>query len=229
VNRQHQRLVDLFAEQRKEMEDSKLAVLDEERRKQFESLYGEPYKDPILSSALDDDGSFGLGPMLGLLRFASIRKEIEVVDEQYERIKRLTTSVLNQYFALNLGELSLEVDSDEHKKGVKRLKAMQDQELQQLEEILLPHQINRLKQLVFQSHVRRQGGGNPLRSPVVVGMLKLTEAEHAMLIAKLDEQVAAYRKETEDLQKDMLRATIEWLTPNQRANYFRLVGKPFDP
>lgn len=228
LGRQHQRLVDLFGAQRKAMGETKLALLSKEQRKQVEELYGAPYTNDRIH--LDDvEDRFGLGPMLAQLRYASFRKELEVIDDQYEQIKGLMKPLFDQYRALTQSELAFDEDSEKYKKGLKRLAEMQAKEGQQLEKILLPHQMTRLKQLIFQGQVRRESASDPLRSPTFARMLGMTKAEHAILIKKLDEQMAAYRKETDVLQTDMLRTAIESLPREQRVKYYRLIGKPFEP
>ena len=95
-----------------------------------------------------------------------------------------------------------------------------------LDEILLPHQQKRLKQLLFQVVSQRQGG-EPLRTPVVARAIGLSQREHKALIDQLNIEAKRAAKKRVDVWEDVFRTCIEALTEEQQATYYRLVGKRF--
>lgn len=106
---------------------------------------------------------------------------------------------------------------------------MQQEAVQQIEQqILLPHQMKRLRQLIFQVRLA-QYAPSPLRSPLVAETIGLTAAQQAKLFKTMEEQRAKTQMKKDALWKEVLATCVESLTPEQRARYHRLVGKPFEP
>ena len=88
-----------------------------------------------------------------------------------------------------------------------------------LDEILLPHQAERLKQLAVQFQMRGGGG--------------LTSSEDiAQATEYLGEQREKLRTKARDLEREMRKKLVEdllkELTPEQQAKYKEIVGEPFE-
>jgi hypothetical protein len=88
----------------------------------------------------------------------------------------------------------------------------------QLDETLLPHQADRLKQLAMQWQLRGPGG---LASEAIAEDLGIDEAQREKLRTKA-------RELEQQLRKKLMEDLLKELTPAQQAKYKELVGEPFE-
>lgn len=177
------------------------------------------------------------GPHLAILIHPAVRQELEVIDDQRDAIRKLAENVADQGKILEREardaaraknaktgkRITPRVRNDpEFRKSIAEL---HDGVPKALAAILLPHQMKRLRQLLFQATLRTE----PLRSPVVARAIGLTEKEHKQIIAKLDAQAKRSTERREASWTGTLRRCIEALPDEQEAAYYRLIGKPFPP
>ncbi|MBC8356770.1 MAG: hypothetical protein H8E66_32745 [Planctomycetes bacterium] len=199
------------------------AILTDLQQAKFDNIYGERYRAGSLPAPNEDKGLLGRIPWsanVNLLRFANVRKELEVIEEQHKQLQELLTTFADNYEAAQRDDL----------KGLelKNLVALLvEREQSQLPKILLPHQLKRLNQLVFQAAVYRYRR-DPLRSPIVAEALALTKRQQKELSQKLDEYDAESKLKRDERWKNALEACINALLPEQQARYYRLIGKPFE-
>lgn len=179
-------------------------------------------------------GFFGGGSALGLLADEKVQDELEIVDEQSEKIQ-----ALQQEMRSEMGEMFNDIrgnmrdmDDSERQEAFSNIREkmttmMKDYDNEVYKE-LLPHQTSRLKQLVVQSQGRRGGGLSGGQVPEnLIDDLGITE-----------EQLEAMKKKAEQVQADLvekinkLRAQAEneilsVLDPGQKEKYKELIGEPF--
>ena len=96
------------------------------------------------------------------------------------------------------------------------------------DEVLMPHQRDRLKQLSFRSSARNRGAGGALANEDLMKELELTDKQKEEL-----EEVR--EKEAEDLKKEYAKLVakaeeniLKVLSKDQRKKYRELVGEPFE-
>jgi Spy/CpxP family protein refolding chaperone len=179
-------------------------------------------------------GGFGMfggggGGDLMLLQNDDVRTELGLVDDQVEKIRGIGEKMREEMRSMFSGFRDLGDDERRAKFEEMRTK-MEDRakEVQkEMDEILLPHQSKRLKQIGRQLR-SRQGGSNGISPDAVATELKLSDEQKEKLREKaqevekkLREKVAKMRKEAED---DLLSV----LTPEQRAEWRDLIGEPFE-
>jgi len=196
-------------------------VLTPAQREHFEELHGELFRQGALPSLDDPRVGTSWPPEMDLLRNGDVRKEIELVEDQEAAIRDLLAMFAREAQTL---ELKARLDHTEHKRSTTALR--QAQALLQLQETLLPHQLRRLRQIIFQIRVRERFT-DPFRSPLVSEALELTASQQKELWARMDAEAKAARQAEDELWDEVLRTCIEALTPEQQAKYHRLVGKPF--
>lgn len=169
-------------------------------------------------------GGFGGNDPLQSLNSDAIKEELEIVPEQEEQIKKLA-------------EEFREEQGREFRKAQEEAQARLQAKLKpRLDQILLPHQVTRLKEL----QVQLQGVG-ALRDPAIAADLKITDEQKA----KFEEVSTDFRGQMraafsnreegsdprarfEELRKKQEEATLAVLTAEQRAQFDKLKGNSFD-
>jgi Spy/CpxP family protein refolding chaperone len=170
----------------------------------------------------------GGGGSIGLLLRDDVRKELEIVDDQVEKIRALGDSMREQMRGLFSGLRDLPEDERRAKFAELREK-MEEQQKElsaKVDEILLPHQRDRLKQIGLQMQMRYRGTSG-LLTDQLAEQLNITDEQKEKLRAKaeevrksLDERIAKARAEARD-------ELLEVLTPDQREKLKALLGDDF--
>jgi hypothetical protein len=104
---------------------------------------------------------------------------------------------------------------------------LQQETKTRIAEILLPHQVDRLKQLRLQMQVRNRGL-SALSTPDLADALGLSDDQKAKLAEKQAEAQKQLREKIEELRKQLQQDVIqEVLTPGQRDKLSKLTGTEF--
>jgi Spy/CpxP family protein refolding chaperone len=182
-------------------------------------------------------GGFGGGGTSGLdlLRNDDVRKELELVDDQIEKLEALEARQREESQRLfggggggggfrNLSAEEREKRTAEMRESMQKL---QEEMQKEIDGILLPQQSKRLKQLVAQR--RLQGfGGNLVSVDALATELELSDAQKAELQEKSEALQKELREEIAKLQKQARSELFEVLTPAQRAQLEEMMGEPFE-
>lgn len=175
-------------------------------------------------------GGPGGGGALGLLQNEDVRKELDLVDDQIEKLnsinEKLREDMRNQFQGLR------DLSDDERRSRFDELRTkMQEQTAatqKEIDDVLLPQQRTRLAQIQFQQQLRRGGGDTTgLTSDVVVEALEITPDQKSKL-EDLEKEVA---KEIADkvakARADARDKLLGALTPEQKAKFKELMGVEF--
>ena len=175
------------------------------------------------------------GSALGLLANEKVQAELELVDDQIKAIEGLSEDMRNEMREMFSGMQ----DSFRNLSGTEREEFMNDIRTKMTDlnkdfenrayEELLPHQIDRLKQLMFQSQTARSGGVTRGALPEnLIEELGITEEQLEKMKEKaekvredLNEKIAKLRKQAED-------EILSVLDAEQREKYRELTGDSFD-
>ncbi len=172
----------------------------------------------------------GLPPVpaddLGMLSMEQFQSELELVDRQKEQIAALRQD-LNERRRKAVGD----VKNVEPRKVASRFRelesSLQQETKTRLAEILLPHQVDRLKQLRLQMQVRNRGL-SALAGPDLADALGLSDDQKTRLAEKQAEAQKQLREKIEELRRQLQKDVIqEVLTPDQRAKLSKLTGSEF--
>jgi hypothetical protein len=144
-----------------------------------------------------------------LLRLDHVQEELELVAEQREKLEKLSQEHDDQarqsWDALRDLPMQerLKKSAEIRRKNADRLEEFRKQAL----DVLLPHQQEKLKQIVF-----RMQAQSALANPRLLDQLGL-DAEQKKLLQQLRDELAA---KTRQLQREMVEKSLEVLTPEQR-------------
>jgi hypothetical protein len=158
-----------------------------------------------------------------------------LVDDQIARLERLARE-LNEQFRSRLRsvrELQGLPDDEREEKVLELLFQSQARphEIQrQVEEILLPHQCQRLQQLALQIRLRTGGAAALLTVPEISARLGITEEQRRKLVQLGEEKSRRLQVEIERRREQAERELLdEVLLPEQRAKIDQLIGAPYRP
>jgi SMC interacting uncharacterized protein involved in chromosome segregation len=150
-----------------------------------------------------------------------------MTDEQIELLKELNEGQRGPGTDREALRAELEGLSDEER--VAKIREMRDSRTKDqkeiLNEILLPHQMDRLEQIAFQAST--QGGARSLLSGPVAEKLKITDEQKEELRETAEELQKKFDEEVAKLRKEMQDKLLDSLTPEQRAEYEELTGEKF--
>ncbi len=183
----------------------------------------------LASSALAQrGGARGRGGFGGnLLDSPEVQQELELLDDQVEQLQSVNEKIREKMTGMfsELRNLPREEMMAKFGKLREELTSMRDTELQG---ILLPSQVKRLKQIEFQQRMTRGGSGRAFENPDLMQQLGLSD-EQLEQIRKLaaDAQVEM-REKIAKLQKEAQDKILSVLTPQQRKDFDDLFGQPFE-
>jgi Spy/CpxP family protein refolding chaperone len=177
-----------------------------------------------VSLAQGGGGPGGFGRMMSnpgmLLRSEQIQKELEIVDDQLKELEAIGEEMRESFQGLR--DMSPEERDEKFREINKELET-------RLNEVLLPHQQKRLKQITTQMGSRGRDGVAGMLTDGDLGKdLKVTEDQKKKLRevvesarTEMDEQMRKVRKDFED-------KLLSVLTPEQRKQYEEMLGEPFE-
>lgn len=178
-------------------------------------------------------GGFESG-YLGLLRNESVMEEIELVDDQREEIEQIQDEMRQEMRDRMMEMRDSDMSPEQRRESFMALREEMEERQQgfqaQIEKVLLPGQLKRLKQLEVQSSARRSGRGmmGALTNDSMLEELgvdekqkKELEEKAAELRQKLEEKI---KKITADAEEELLSV----LSSEQRKTFREMVGSSFD-
>ena len=178
-------------------------------------------------------GPFGGGGVMGLITRDEVQQELQLVDEQQEKVQAVSEEMGNQMreelrdlFSQmqDLSEEERQERFDEIRTRVEKLNAEMEK---RLKKVLLPHQFDRLKQIDLQTRIQQRGAA-ALTTGELAETLNLSDSQRE----KLEERAAEVQQELQEqirqLQVDARNKIFEVLTAEQRAKLETLMGDQFD-
>lgn len=167
-------------------------------------------------------GRFGgmmASPMM-ILRNEQIQKELEIVDDQLKDLEAIGEEMRESFQGLR--DLSQE-ERDE------KFREINKQFEERLNEVLLPHQQKRLKQISAQFSSRGPNGvAGTLTEGNLAEELKITDEQKEKLRSVGEEARAEMEEKTKKIRAEMEEKILAVLTEEQRKQYKELVGEPFE-
>jgi Spy/CpxP family protein refolding chaperone len=178
-------------------------------------------------------GGFGPGGggKLALLQDADVRKELEIVPDQEAKLNKIREEFgakAREAFS-GLRDLSDDQRREAFAKMRDKFQEMQKEVEKKVDEVLLPNQQERLRQLTVQSRARRGGAGDALASEEVAKALGITE-EQKKRLAEVSQQVQKdVQEKMQKIRAEAEQTILNVLTPEQQAKWKEMVGKPMPP
>lgn len=175
---------------------------------------------PIGSTGRKYQGSSG---PIGLLNSENVRKELDLVDQQYEELQSLSTEIQKRA-ATEIRNL----DFSNVKNVSVKIRGIQRDMEKDIENLLLPHQVKRLRQIHVRSRLRGGSLARLLTSDPVKSDLELTEDQSEELIESEKEIEAELQEKIAKLRAEAREELLDRLKPEQRKKADELLGDAFE-
>jgi len=175
-------------------------------------------------------GSMPAPDPFSLIGNPSVQKDLELVGEQLKKIQDLQSNFGKQ-IKDQIGDLSKGGLGPDRFKGIGEVVERLRQEQQsQMEKLLLPHQLERLKQVALQTHMQQSGTSNALASSAVAEALKISGEQKEKLHSRAKELNAQLAKDIAELKEKAKENLIkEVLTPEQQSELKKMMGDKYQP
>lgn len=181
-------------------------------------------------------GGFGGGPgggpggggLTGVLMREDVQKELEMVPDQVDDIRKLLEGRRERMGEMFSGLRDIEDREERGRKFREIMEKAQAEQEKEVGKILLPHQLKRAKQLAFQQRLRGGAGRALTGGGSLAEELGITEAQQEKLRAANEKLQNELRQKIAELQKEAQEELLKVLTSQQQAKFKDLVGEPFD-
>ena len=175
----------------------------------------------------------GGGGLLGLATRDEVQQELQLVDEQKDKVRALNDDMRSKVRDEMGGMFQQLRDvSDEERRAKfdeirKKFETINTDMEKKLDGVLLPHQLERLKQIDLQSKIR-QRGASALTGGDVAEALNLSDDQREKLEKRAAEVQEELQTKIRELQADARKKMIDVLTPDQQAQLQKMMGDQFD-
>lgn len=169
-------------------------------------------------------GGFGNNPLF-LLANEKVREELEIVDDQMAELEGLQEDIRNEMREM-FGGMRDSTDEERREMMEEAQERMKEYQAK-VDEILLPQQQTRLKQLMVQSQSRgRLGGG--LLSDSMKEELNITDEQAEKVTEAAEEAQKEMDAEIQKLRRAAEEKILSVLSSEQQQKYRDMVGEAFD-
>lgn len=169
----------------------------------------------------------GGGPQF-LLRRDDVQKDLELSEEQIELIEEMSGE-RGRGGGIDRDALRAELEGLSDEERSERLREMRDERTadaqKKIEEILLPHQVERLAQISAQFSA--QGGSRSLTGGSLAEKLGITDEQKEKIREKSEELQKELNEKIAKLRQQMQEELLNELTPDQQAQYKEMMGEAF--
>lgn len=175
----------------------------------------------------------------------SLQEQLEITDDQVkefkpiiERFQEAQQEMVARQMELGQEMRALLKEPDPDHEAVQELQSelmemissSAEESMKELKEVLLPHQLNRMKQLGRQQGARMQSGNDDLGIPLALAHeLGLDAKQRRELRRVTDAEREAYEQGAAELKMKAREKIAETLTAEQREKLHELVGEMYDP
>lgn len=165
----------------------------------------------------------GKGMTLDLLSNENVRAELEMVDHQYEQLQQMHEQV-----QIRAGEQLRALDFHDRENLIDQIRKIREQAEEDLNSLLLPHQLARLKQLQSQSRLQNRSFVDVITSDPLKTNLEISDQQSRELHETEREIEAELRKEIARLRSNARQKLLSKLTLTQREKVEEMFGDTFD-
>lgn len=176
--------------------------------------------------------------LLGFLRIEEVQKEIDLLSDQKEALEKLGEK-LREGSRPEAGFDFREATEEQRNEFIEKMRAWGEEQskmvTENLEEILFPEQLERLRQIGLQ-----QQSAQAFFDPTFVEKIGLKEEQQEKIREKQQEMFSqigelmrsgdreSMRSKLEGVRSQLLEEAKSVLTPEQKKQYEEMLGKPFE-
>ena len=171
----------------------------------------------------------GGGDSFAMLNNPSVQKDLELVDDQIQQIKDV-----NADFSARIQDQVSELRGDNGSFDIARAKELgelvrklKEQQKTEIDNLLLPHQQERLQQVALQMQMKAMGTARALASKLAEE-LDITDEQKDRLKQRQQELQEEMQKKISEMRENMQKELLQELTPQQRDKLQELTGADFE-
>lgn len=157
----------------------------------------------------------------------SVRKDLEFVDEQYEKFVELSQAHQKAVQELMPGLMKPNADGKERQKLMEEMNALQKQFQDSVGEVLLPHQRDRYKQVARQMKMQMVGVGTAMQHGFLAKELGITDGQKEKLQKIQIDLNKQLQEANKKLRAEAKEKALQVLTIKQRSQIEELIGDEF--
>ena len=188
----------------------------------FEILSGDSFGGNFMRG-----GSGSVNP-LSLLDNTGIREELEMVGDQLDKFRNAQKEFRNQAAERAKSLSSGNLNPGDIGNIAKEIAELQKNQQKQLESMLMPHQLERLKQIALQVQMKKRGAAKTLLSDSVTEQLGIDDAQKKRIEDRQEELKKELAERMEKLKEEIRNKLLAELTSEQKAKLKELSGDDFD-
>ena len=179
----------------------------------------------FLADAFSGMGGMGGGDAFSMLSNKSVQEDLELVGDQLDKVNEI-----RQDFDKELRE-QFEILKSDPQAGqdlAERIQEIQQAKKEKIEGMLLPHQLERLKQVQLQTKMQQRGTAATLASKELAEALGIDADQKKRIKKRAKELSEELAKRTAELKEEIRNKLLEELTSDQKAKLEELRGEKFE-
>jgi hypothetical protein len=226
----HSTIFEFAAAQKESPDDPSIGIF--QNREEYNAFFGglKSLNDPEINAMIPALHDMTLGRPIGqtarehgigsndgimtLLTDENVRKELEIVDDQYQKLEQLNNE-LQKRVASQLIAVDLKNPSD----VVAAIRGISTAAEDEFKRVFLPHQLDRLRQLSTQQQTRRRGIVEVLTTEPLVTELEISESQRIELKQSAKEIEAELARDIATLRAKARKKLISKLKTDQQKNW----------
>lgn len=162
-----------------------------------------------------------------LLHDPSVMKDLELVDDQKERLNQVRKDYGKQLRDVMKQFSKAKNDQERIKELQEEMQLIQKEQSEAMSNVLLPHQLDRIKQVSNQMQMNSMGTAGALQYGNLAKELEITDDQKKKL-AKIQQDLQKQIAEaTKRLQESAKKKVMQELTADQRSKLDDMVGEEF--
>lgn len=163
---------------------------------------------------------------MGLINDASVQKDLELVGDQVSQLQEMQQDFSRELHD-QLGDLSKgDFDKDRIKDISALVSQLREKQKSQMEKLLLPHQLDRLKQVSLQKHMESAGTVGALGGKIAEE-LGITDEQKQKLKEREKEIKKEMAEKMAKLREEAREELLQVLDSTQREKLKQMIGEKF--
>ena len=176
----------------------------------------------------DPQAAYDTTGLMKLLKNASVRKELQIGEAQYADFNRLRDTISSKLNGNIVSRLLAEDGDFDPAKLRAQIAETRDRVAKEMEQLFLPGQYDRLKQLAYQSQMSKRSVVEVLTNDPIASELNLTDDQKEELKSAGEEIEAEFAREVAKLRAQAKQKLYSKLSKNQQRKLTQLLGPNFD-
>lgn len=169
-----------------------------------------------------------MGDAFTLANNEDIQKELELLDDQVEQLnainKEFSEQISEELKGLREGNMNLE----NPRRLADLIQELEKKKRARMQEILLPHQFDRLQQISLQQQMKHRGEAATLMSDQIAEQLGITDEQKERMKERSEEIKKDLAEKIEQLKLEARDELLQELTREQRKKLEELTGPAYE-